>query len=540
VSKAVEVKDLYFTYLGSHRPSLRRVSFTLDEGETLLIVGPSGAGKSTLIMTLNGVIPSVVAGELKGSVKVFGKNPAEEGVAEMAKYVAYVFQDPESQIIAFTVEEEVAFGPENLLVPPSEIGERISEALKVVELEAKRHAPTDPLSLGEKQRVAAAAALAMKPRLLILDEPTSHLDPASARRFYRYIASLKEKATLIIVEHRIDYVYRLVDKVLYLDDGEAKFYGKPEEFFSEISMEQLLDKGIWVPESLLIRSRLSRVDLAASLRKQGSEVGNKVRESAVAVESLHFRYDGGFELVDVNFEARRGDVTCIVGPNGSGKTTLLKLVAGILKPQEGKITVLGGKPSLSKVAFVMQNPEYQFVARRVVEDVAASYVARGFSREEALKKAYRDLELAGLLHVAECSPFELSQGQKRIVSILSVLALDRELILMDEPTYGLDRRYSVKVAQQAESMAREGKAVLLVTHDTWLVPLICDRLIALREGRVVYAGSLKGFLERGDLLAETAFAAPPGLAELVQMCGDVGLALKIYRRIMGAVDGSVL
>jgi len=538
VSKAVEVEDLYFTYLGSHRPSLRRVSFTLDEGETLLIVGPSGAGKSTLIMTLNGVIPSVVAGELKGSVKVFGKNPAEEGVAEMAKYVAYVFQDPESQIIAFTVEEEVAFGPENLLVPPSEIGERISEALKVVELEAKRHAPTDPLSLGEKQRVAAAAALAMKPRLLILDEPTSHLDPASARRFYRYIASLKEKATLIIVEHRIDYVYRLVDKVLYLDDGEAKFYGKPEEFFSEISMEQLLDKGIWVPESLLIRSRLSRVDLAASLRKQGSEVGNKVRESAVAVESLHFRYDGGFELVDVNFEARRGDVTCIVGPNGSGKTTLLKLVAGILKPQEGKITVLGGKPSLSKVAFVMQNPEYQFVARRVVEDVAASYVARGFSREEALKKAYRDLELAGLLHVAECSPFELSQGQKRIVSILSVLALDRELILMDEPTYGLDRRYSVKVAQQAESMAREGKAVLLVTHDTWLVPLICDRLIALREGRVVYAGSLKGFLERGDLLAETAFAAPPGLAELVQMCGDVGL--KIYRRIMGAVDGSVL
>lgn len=540
MSKAVEVEDLYFTYLGSRRPSLRGVSFTLDEGETLLIVGPSGAGKSTLIMTLNGVIPSVVAGKLKGSVKVFGKNPAEEGVAEMAKYVAYVFQDPESQIVAFTVEEEVAFGPENLLVPPSEIGERISEALKVVELEAKRHAPTDSLSLGEKQRVAAAAALAMKPRLLILDEPTSHLDPASARRFYRYIASLKKKATLIIVEHRIDYVYRLVDKVLYLDDGEAKFYGKPEEFFSEISMEQLLDKGIWVPESLLIRSRLSRVDLAASLRKQGSEVESKVREIAVAVESLHFRYDGGFELVDVDFEARRGDVTCIVGPNGSGKTTLLKLVAGILKPQEGKITVLGGKPSLSNVAFVMQNPEYQFVARRVVEDVAASYVAKGLSRNEALKKAYRDLELAGLSHVAECSPFELSQGQKRIVSILSVLALDRELILMDEPTYGLDRRYSVKVAQQAESMAREGKAVLLVTHDTWLVPLICDRLIALREGRVVYAGSLKGFLERGDLLAETAFAAPPGLAELVQMCGDVGLALKVYRRIMGAVDGSVL
>lgn len=540
MSKAVEVEDLYFTYLGSPRPSLRGVSFTLDEGETLLIVGPSGAGKSTLIMTLNGVIPSVVAGELKGSVKVFGMNPAEEGAAEMAKYVAYVLQDPESQIIAFTVEEEVAFGPENLLVPPSQIGERISEALKVVELEAKRCAPTDSLSLGEKQRVAAAAALAMKPCLLILDEPTSHLDPASARRFYRYIASLKEKATLIIVEHRIDYVYRLVDKVLYLDDGKAKFYGKPEEFFSEISMEQLLDKGIWVPESLLIRSRLSHVDLAASPRKQGSEVGRKVREIAVAVESLHFRYDGGFELVDVDFEARRGDVTCIVGPNGSGKTTLLKLVGGILKPQEGKITVLGGKPSFSKVAFVMQNPEYQFVARRVVEDVAASYVAKGLGRKEALKKAYRDLELAGLSHVAESSPFELSQGQKRIVSILSVLALDRELILMDEPTYGLDRRYSIKVAQQAKSMAREGKAVLLVTHDTWLVPLICDRLIALREGRVIYAGSLKGFLERGDLLAETAFATPPGLAELVQTYGDVGLALKVYRRIMGAVDGSVL
>ena len=540
MSKAVEVKDLYFTYLGSRRPSLRRVSFALDEGETLLIVGPSGAGKSTLIMTLNSVIPSVVAGELKGSVKVFGKNPAEEGVAEMAKYVAYVFQDPESQIVAFTVEEEVAFGPENLLVPPSEIGERVSEALKVVELEAKRHAPTDFLSLGEKQRVAAAAAIAMKPRLLILDEPTSHLDPASARRFYRYIASLKEEATLIIVEHRIDYVHRLVDKVLYLEDGEAKFYGKPEELFSKINMEQLLDKGIWVPESFLIRSRLSRVDFATSLRKQGSEVGNKVRETAVDVESLHFRYDGGFGLVDVNFEACRGEVTCVVGPNGSGKTTLLKLVAGILKPQEGRITVLGGKPSLSKVAFVMQNPEYQFVARRVVEDVAASYVARGLSRKEALKKAYRDLELAGLSHVAESSPFELSQGQKRIVSILSILALDRELILMDEPTYGLDRKYSIKVAQQAKSMAREGKTVLLVTHDTWLVPLICDRLIALRDGRVVYAGSLKGFLERGDLLAETAFAAPPGLAELVQMYGDVGLALRAYRRVMGALDGSIL
>jgi len=532
LERAIEVENLYFRYLGEEEPALKDVSFSLDRGEALLILGATGSGKTTLVLTINGIIPNVIPGELKGTVRVFGMNPAEEGVARMARHVAYVFQDPEAQVVAFTVEDEVAFGPENLLVPPSEIASRVSEALSLVGLEEKRHSPVDTLSLGEKQKLALAAALSMRPRLLVLDEPTSHLDPRSARELYSYLAELKRRGvTLVIVEHRVDYVYNIIDKVLFLDGGSVRFFCHREDAFSPANLRALMDSGVWVPERLLLGKKLRGAGRNTCVKEATRDEAGEA--SPVVLRRVYFSYkSGGFSLRDISLTARRGEVTCIVGPNGSGKTTLLKLVAGILKPNRGEILVNGGAPSLSKVAFVMQNPEYQFVARKVVDDVAASLASKGLPWGKAVEKAYHMLKESGLGALSERSPFELSQGQKRLVSILSILALDRDVVLMDEPTFGLDRRYSLEVVRLVRTMKEEGRTVLLVTHDTWLVPLICDKLVALGRGTVLFKGPLEKFLVREEVLAEARFDLPPGLEELLSEVGDARQALNEYREVM--------
>jgi len=535
LERAVEVENLYFRYLGEEEPALKDVSFSLDKGEALLILGATGSGKTTLVLTINGIIPNVIPGELRGSVRVFGMNPAEEGVARMARHVAYVFQDPEAQVVAFTVEDEVAFGPENLLVPPSEIASRVSEALSLVGLEEKLHSPVDVLSLGEKQKLALAAALSMSPRLLVLDEPTSHLDPHSAKELYSYLAELKRRGvTLVIVEHRVDYVYDIVDKVLFLDRGSVRFFCDREDAFSPASLRALMDSGVWVPERLLVKRGLG---MGRSVLAKRAPRRTKQGDLSVILREVRFGYKtGGFSLQGISLSARRGEVTCIVGPNGSGKTTLLKLVAGILKPDRGEILVNGGAPSLSKVAFIMQNPEYQFVARRVIDDVAASLAFKGLSREGAVREAYRMLKENGLEALSQRSPFKLSQGQKRLVSILSILALDRDIVLMDEPTFGLDRRYSLEVVKFVRAMRKEGRTVLLVTHDTWLVPLICDKLVALSKGTVLFKGPLEEFLTREKVLEEARFDLPPGLEELLSEVGDARQALNEYKEVMLACE----
>jgi len=529
-NEAVKVSDLWFRYLGGKDFVLRGVNFSLEEGEWLLVLGPTGSGKSTLLLTLNGIIPCFIPGELKGEVKVFGRDPAKVGVAKMAQVAAIVLQDPEAQVIAFTVEEEVAFALENLLVPRSEGLKRIREALRVVGLEDLRKEPVDTLSMGQKQRLALASALALRPRLLILDEPTAHLDPASALQFYERLSGLKGEVTVIVVEHRVDYVWKLVDKVLLVENGVVKYFGDPSGLFNRSSLPHLLKTGVWIPEIL-----------AGELSKgRRGELSGKLPPSSPVVVARHvsFKYPGGREaLRHVSITAEEGRVTCVLGPNGSGKTTLLKLLAGILKPDHGHILIYGEQPKPEKVAYVMQNPEHMFAARSILEDVALSLRSAGYSDEEARKHAYFLLKKYRLEKYADRSPFELSQGEKRLLSLLLMAALDRRVVLTDEPTFGLDRRYAGMVARELVRLARAGRAVVVATHDTWLVSAISDKVIVLREGRAIFEGSVFEFLSQPKLMTEACFSPPPLLKALVEEVGDVEEALTTYKHYLLSPEG---
>jgi len=504
---------------------LKGISFSLEEGEWLLVLGPTGSGKSTLLLTLNGIIPCFIPGELEGEVRVFGLDPAKVGVAEMARVAAIVLQDPEAQVIAFTVEEEVAFALENLLVPRDEGLRRVAEALRAVGLEGLRREAVDTLSMGQKQRLALASALALRPRLLILDEPTAHLDPASAMEFYKVLSRLRGETTVIVVEHRVDYVWEFVDKVLLIENGVVKYFGDPEGLFNRISLPYLLKTGIWIPE--VLASEL--------VRREPGELGGPSPPSSPAImaKQVSYRYPGGREaLRQVSITAEEGRVTCILGPNGSGKTTLLKLLAGILKPDHGYVLIYGQQPRPEKVAYVMQNPEHMFVARSVLEDVALSLKSAGYGEGEARRRAYSLLKEYNLEEYADRSPFELSQGEKRVLSLLLMAALNRRVILMDEPTFGLDRRYAGIVARELMKLARAGRTVVVATHDTWLVSAISDKVVVLREGRAVFEGGVVEFLSQPKLMTEASFSPPPLLEALVGELGDLEKALLTYKRYL--------
>jgi len=524
-NEAVEVSDLWFRYLGGRSFVLKGISFSLEEGEWLLVLGPTGSGKSTLLLTLNGIIPCFIPGELEGEVRVFGLDPAKVGVAEMARVAAIVLQDPEAQVIAFTVEEEVAFALENLLVPRDEGLRRVAEALRAVGLEGLRREAVDTLSMGQKQRLALASALALRPRLLILDEPTAHLDPASALEFYKVLSRLRGETTVIVVEHRVDYVWEFVDKVLLIENGVAKYFGDPEGLFNRISLPYLLKTGIWIPEVLA----------GELVRREPGELGGPSPPSSPAImaKQVSYRYPGGREaLRQVSITAEEGRVTCILGPNGSGKTTLLKLLAGILKPDHGYVLIYGQQPRPEKVAYVMQNPEHMFVARSVLEDVALSLKSAGYGEGEARRRAYSLLKEYNLEEYADRSPFELSQGEKRLLSLLLMAALNRRVILMDEPTFGLDRRYAGIVARELMKLARAGRTVVVATHDTWLVSAISDKVVVLRKGRAVFEGGVVEFLSQPKLMTEASFSPPPLLEALVGELGDLEKALLTYKRYL--------
>ncbi len=526
MQKAVEVKSLTFTYLGQNKPVLRNISFFLNRGELLLVLGPTGSGKTTLVLTLNGIIPNFIPGELDGEIRVFGKDPREEGIAEMAKHVGFVFQDPESQVVAFTVEEEVAFGLENLLVPIEEIEERVEFSLKKVGMYEKRKDPVDSLSLGQKQKLALASAIALSPKLLILDEPTAHLDPVSAREFYSYVKELKEEGTtIIVIEHRLDYVFNLVDRILFLENGNVEAFGYLNEVLGRVGIQRLRNAGIWLPENLLMKTRR---------KNPGVEEIRKLDDIVLDAKHIGYVYPGGnVALVDISLKVSRGDVTCIIGPNGSGKTTFLKIAAGVMKPTKGSIRVLDGLPSPKKVAFVMQNPEHQFVAKTVIEDLAASFIAEGFTRDEALQVAEEILNKKGLSELKNRSLYELSQGEKRLISILSMAVLHRPLVLMDEPTFGLDRKYSVKVVQEIMELKKNKVGIIVVTHDTWLTTLICDKVVGFLDGKTIFQGRIEELLIDREFMRLLRFDMPPGIKVLLDEGYNIEEAVREYRLRLG-------
>jgi energy-coupling factor transport system ATP-binding protein len=556
----IQVDGLTFRYRGRKLPALRDVSFEVPRGGSLLLLGPSGCGKSTLGLCLNGGIPHFVEGELLGSVRIEGRDTREASMAEMAQRVGVVFQDPEAQFCMLSVEEEVAFGLENLAVPRHEMDSRIDEALDQVGLGGRRGDHIERLSGGQKQRLALACVLAQRPDVLVFDEPTAQLDPAAAADVMELFARLRRKGrhTMVVIEHRLDDLMPLVDQVLVLDrSGQVVADGPPRKVLRERA-NWLAEAGVWVPQvSELATAMADRgieldpfpltVEEAACVlhgvhfacRHSSPETG--VSKPFASARHLSFRYAGSDRpaLTAVDLPIRGGEVAAIVGANGAGKSTLARSFVRLL-PTPPRQVFLGDRDvtQLTRgeiartVGYVFQYPEHQFIGRSVYEDVTYGLRRSGRSELAANQIALALLEQFGLESVADAHPYALSHGEQRRLSVAAMLALGQQGLFLDEPTLGQDRRNAHLLFEKLRELAWGGRAVVAITHDMRLVAEVATRTIAMSAGGVVFDGP-PAELFRSPALLDQAGLRPPPVTQLGHRLGFPKPVLSVQDILQG-------
>ena len=561
---------LGFRYPTRLLPALEDLFFDVHAGETVLMLGPSGSGKSTLTLCLDGLVPHLIEGDYAGEVVVAGLVTATSSVGLLTQEVGLVFQDPESQFCALTVEDEIAFGLENLGWSVEKMETEIDRALALVGLVGFRARRLSTLSGGEKQRVVLAAVLAMGPRILVLDEPSANLDPQATAELFSVLKRLSQARdrTIIIVEHKLDEIIDWVDSVLALGlDGRVLFRGEPAATFYDRA-EELAAVGVWQPQTVeLIRALRDQgwqvqgrpLDVASTvsvlaatpgligrLRQQSPPAGrsgatsDRAAGSVIRTERLSFSYpDGHVALTDVSLEIARGTFLALAGVNGAGKTTLASLISGVLTAPSGSVfldgddvTRLSAGSLSSRVGHVFQNPEHQFITETARGELEFSLVPRAGHRKAGRLSAEQSarvdewLERLGLLPLAEANPFSLSQGQKRRLSVAAMLIRGQDVLILDEPTLGQDELQAARLMAMMASLRDEGRTVIMVTHDMRLVSEYAESLVVLGAGRVLYQGT------PSDFFAEPALVARSGLA--MPALGRVGTRLQ---EEYGAVAG---
>ncbi|NLX76942.1 MAG: energy-coupling factor transporter ATPase [Clostridiaceae bacterium] len=543
--KAIDVKDLEYVYMarGDSEPAraLNNISFSVDEGEFVAVVGRNGSGKSTLARHLNGLLLPA-----SGTVCIFGKfTHAEDLIWEIRSQLGMVFQNPDNQLVATTVEEDVAFGPENLGVPPAEIRKRVDESLeKVNMLKYISHSPY-MLSGGQKQRVAIAGVLAMNPKCLVLDEATSMLDPTGRRDVMNILKKLnkEDRITIVLITHHMDEAAQ-VDRVLVIDNGRLLLDGTPRSVFS--NTEILKKAGIDIPqvsyfyinavnEGLIegghmpvhideAKELFSRCSFSAgeSLISPEGPASEAEKEKVIEIRNLSFIYMPGtpYEkqaLKDVSLDVYRGEILGIIGHTGSGKSTLIQHLNGLLTPTEGSISVSGIAPKgkalkelRRKVGLIFQNPEDQLFEETVGKDIAFGLKKMGVPEAETEKRVLEAAEITGLPEdVLERSPFELSGGQKRRVAIAGVIAMNPEILVLDEPTAGLDPAGSREIFKFLLKLREEkNTTIIIVSHTMEHIANYCDRVAVMDHGELVLTGSTREVFSNRELLAKTGLDVP--------------------------------
>lgn len=544
----IEVSDLSFTYAGRARPALAHLSFALGQGRSLLVLGPSGSGKSTLTLCLNGLIPSVIEGSYSGVVTVAGVVVSGAPVHVLATETGLVFQDPEAQFCTLTVGDEVAFGLENLCLPAEEMGPRITEALELVGLPGFESRRLEQLSGGEKQRVALAAVLAMRPRVIVLDEPSANLDPRGAEELFAVLRRLHEAGghTIVLIEHRLDEVIAWIDEVMVLSAGGGLLAaGAPRDVFYEAA-EIVRSSGVWLPRVVEMAQELAaagwdvpgrpltRDELVEALAaapgwanrplfpgvpQAPSRLGRH-DEVFFRVRDLSFAYPGRRHepvVRGMSFDIRSGEMVAVVGANGAGKSTLVSLLSGILPPPPGSVYVAGKDARALKaerlaalVGHVFQNPEHQFISDRVLDEIVLDgQGARGRKqRSDRSREAMAWLARFGLDDLAQANPFTLSQGQKRRLTVAAMMARGQEALILDEPTFGQDHAQSTRLLDTLRALNQEGRTIVMVTHDMELVAQHARRVLVVEEGKLVFDGAPAELFALPDLPASWGLRPP--------------------------------
>ncbi len=573
----IEVKDLKYRYPGTTQLALDGVSFTVEKGEFIGIAGENGAGKSSLSQALLGLIPQFYKGAYGGSVTVCGMDARSTPVSELCRHVGLVFQNPFNQLSGAkdTVYDEVGYGLQNLGFPPEEIRTRVESVLRCFGIWEYRDRNPFDLSGGQLQRVAICSVLAMKPDVLILDEPTSQLDPEGSEEVFHTVDELtKMGITIIMIEQKIEKLAGYCDRVLLMHQGRVVDYDTPRRIFSR---EDLYDLGVNPPAytrfaranalvfedgtlpvthaETLERVKASGVDratLIASLRTMTAgvqmesatpqaAVENSAGAEAVAAEaststsSDHASADATFQVKDLRFSYVKGREvlhglnlaldhrpTAIIGQNGAGKTTLVRVLKGLLKPDSGEIRYQGENLETktvaelaSRVGYVFQNPDDQIFKYKVLEEVMFGPLNIGMSPQEAEASAHEALRMVGLDEKAGENPYDLELSDRKMVAIASVLAMNTDVIILDEPTIAQSWNGREKIREIIQAKAAEGKLVIAILHDMDFVANSFARVIAMAHGEILADDTPAEIFRNHPVLEKAALAAPP-LYELLE------------------------
>ena len=543
----IEFKDYTFKYRSQVEPTLRHVNLTINAGEKVLIVGPSGSGKSTLAHCINGLVPFSFPGESTGSLTVSGKDPAKEGIFGMSKLVGTVLQDTDGQFIGLTVAEDIAFALENDCVPQEELFQRVDEVAETVDVKfLLDHAPTE-LSGGQKQRVSMAGVMIDDVDILLFDEPLANLDPATGKRAIDLIDKISKTTgkTVLIIEHRLeDALYRDVDRIIVVVEGEIVADMKPDELLCTDVLEKegireplyitaLKHAGCTVkPESL--PQHIETMDLAPYREKvrgwfQKAQLppARRGTEPMLEVEALDFSYVPGQKVLqNINFRIEKGEMVSIVGKNGAGKSTLSNLICGFIQPDQGKILLEGSDiSSLSikergeVIGLVMQNPNQMISKPMIFDEVALGLAVRGVPEEEIRERVHETLKICGLYPFRNWPVSALSFGQKKRVTIASILVMNPRVLILDEPTAGQDFRHYTEIMEFLKDInERLGITIIMITHDMHLMLEYTDRAIVIADGRMI-ADDVPARVLTDKEIADRAYLKETSLYELAMKCG---------------------
>lgn len=544
--KIIEFKDYSFKYRVQSEPTLKNINLTIYEGEKVLIVGPSGSGKSTLAHCLNGLVPFYYSGKVSGELLIDGENVDKKNIFELSKIIGTVLQDPDSQFIGLTVGEDIAFKLENNCIEQEQMKEMVKKSANLVDIDKELESSPYKLSGGQKQRVTLAGVTVDDIKILLFDEPLASLDPLTGKSAIELIEDIKNKnnKTMIIVEHRLeDVLHRDVDRIIVMNNGEIIADTTPNEILSTDIL-----KDIGVREPLYISAlKYANCEITPDMNPKSIEEislenckdklntwysnieeykTNMDNYPVLEVQNLSFSYNEEKQILKhVSFKINKGDMVSIVGKNGAGKSTISKLICGFYKPTSGKILLNEEdianktiKERSEKIGFVMQNPNQMISKSMIFDEVAFGLRVRGYSEEEVKERVYKVLEICGLYKFRNWPISALSFGQKKRVTIASILVLNPEVIILDEPTAGQDFKHYSEIMEFLVELNKQGVTIIMITHDMHLMLEYTNNVIVLSEGEKIADDTAINILTNNEVI-EKANLKETSLYELAQKCG---------------------
>lgn len=544
----IEFRDFGFRYTAQAEPTLYHIDLTICEGEKVLICGPSGCGKSTLVHCINGLIPGSYEGEITGDLTIDGQPYGELDVFRLSKKVGTVLQDSDGQFVGLSVGEDIAFALENDCETVDAMHRRVRETAARVGMEPfLAHAPHE-LSGGQKQRVSLAGVMVDDVKILLFDEPLANLDPATGKSAIELIDEIHRETgdTVLIVEHRLeDVLHRDVDRIILMAEGRIVADMTPDEL---LSSDLLRENGIREPLYVtalkyagvsiapeMHPGRIENLQLTeenkAKVRAwyQSVPAGPQPapREALLKAEGIGFSYPNGKQaLFDIDFSVQKGEMMSIVGKNGAGKSTFSKVVCGFERPQNGRITLAGRdlsgdsiKERADHIGYVMQNPNQMISKTMIAEEVGLGLSLSGtHTAEEIEERVNVTLKVCGLYPFRSWPVSALSFGQKKRVTVASILAMNPEIVILDEPTAGQDFRHYTDIMEFLSELNKKGITIILITHDMHLMLEYCRRAVVFSEGRVIADDTCEAILTNEDIV-ERASLKKTSLSQLAQLCG---------------------